>query len=220
MSDGLRLEYTPYFKTESTIKIGYNKEEPRGRTSLCSKIILVICVAALIFSIAMIVIGSMHAVPLHKSIYESGCPGEKMLPWYLVIGGLLTIALVLGRIILIQMLKKCQERRNEKEKSVGLKCCRLSFLSLYDILALACSAIWLIAGTKFLLGIYDKVNYEMHRPNEDTCSELVFRFSFYTIVVGWIILALFTIILICTRFCQCCCFLCCKPCRKDNPSHL
>jgi len=190
-------------------------------TSLCSKIMLGLSIAAIIFSIVMIVIGSLHAVPLHKPIYESGCPGEKMLPWYLVIGGLLTLSLVVARLILVQMLRKCKEKRRDRDQTVGPKCCRISFLTLYDFLAIIFSTIWLIAGTKFLLGIYDKVNYAMHRPNEDTCSELIFRFSFYTIIVGWCITVVATIILLCTRCCQCCCYVCCKNKRKDNsPSHI
>jgi hypothetical protein len=37
----------------------------------------------------------------------------------------------------------------------------------YDLLALTASLLWLIAGTKFVLGLYDRINYVMHRPNDD-----------------------------------------------------
>merc|ERR1712107_560104 len=163
------------------------------------------------------IIGSLHAVPLHRSIYDSGCPGEKMLPWYLIIGGILTISLVAGRFVVVAMVEKCRRKGDGEERGVGCNFCRISCQSLYDVIGLVCTSIWLIAGTKFLLGIYDKVNYASHRPNEDTCDEVLFKFSLYTIICGWIAVLICTVILICTRCCQCCCYLvCCKPCRKRS----
>jgi hypothetical protein len=40
-------------------------------------------------------------------------------------------------------------------------------LCSYDLLALTLTLLWLIAGTKFVLGLYDRINYVMHRPNND-----------------------------------------------------
>ena len=33
----------------------------------------------------------------------SGCPGEPMIPWYLVLGGCLTIVLVVARVLLLRV---------------------------------------------------------------------------------------------------------------------
>ncbi len=46
-----------------------------------------------------------------------------------------------------------------------LKC--FAFWCRYDLLALTLTLLWLIAGTKFVLGLYDRINYVMHRPNND-----------------------------------------------------
>ena len=43
----------------------------------------------------------------------------------------------------------------------------MTFLCRYDLLALTLTLLWLIAGTKFVLGLYDRINYVMHRPNND-----------------------------------------------------
>ncbi len=52
--------------------------------------------------------------------------------------------------------------------SQHLKCNEMiCLLCSYDLLALTATLLWLIAGTKFVLGLYDRINYVMHRPNND-----------------------------------------------------
>ncbi len=51
--------------------------------------------------------------------------------------------------------------------SVMTFCAVMTFLCRYDLLALTLTLLWLIAGTKFVLGLYDRINYVMHRPNND-----------------------------------------------------
>ena len=41
----------------------------------------------------------------NESVYLSGCPGQPIIPWYLVIGGILTIIFLVGRILLCRVSK-------------------------------------------------------------------------------------------------------------------
>ena len=76
------------------------------------KILLPLGLLAILVSIAMLVMGLLHAGPLDGEkgpdgvlrqnctvLEDCGCPGEPMIPWYLIVGGCLTIVLVLGRFI-------------------------------------------------------------------------------------------------------------------------
>jgi len=210
-STGVRTEFSPHYRTESTIRIGFKEHEPR-KASRCEQILNIFLVLALLFSIVLIVIGGLQAAPLDKPIYNSGCPGETMIPWYLIIGGIITIALVVGRIILSMMVRR---GRTEKWETC-CSFCKVSCITLYDVFALVVETMWLIAGTKFVLGLEDKVNYATHRPNEDTCERLVFNFALYIVILGWVAIVILTILLICTRFCQCCQLMCCRKKEKST----
>ena len=59
--------------------------------------------SALLVSVAMIVVGALYAAPITSPSEESGCRAEPMIPWYLIFGGCLTAALVLGRIIVYKV---------------------------------------------------------------------------------------------------------------------
>ena len=47
---------------------------------------------------------------------------------------------------------------------------KMAAMVRYDVFALVVETMWLIAGTKFVLGLEDKVNYATHRPNEDVSN--------------------------------------------------
>ncbi|XP_023341023.1 uncharacterized protein LOC111711029 isoform X2 [Eurytemora carolleeae] len=166
----VRHEFTPYYRSESNMKIGYTDTPADRRYKQCT---LVFCIMAILVSITMIIVGSIYAAPLRRPIYDSGCPGETMLPWYLVIAGIITIALVLIRILIIQCCDVCRGNDGRGWKEVGCTVCRVSFITLYDILAVAGTTLWLIAGTKFLLGLHDVVNFATHRPNQDILPMLL-----------------------------------------------
>merc|ERR1712106_274076 len=79
-----------------------------------------------------------------------GCPGEPMIPWYLILGGCVTIVLLVLRVL---MVRYCG--------------CRVVFITIYDILALVITTLWLIAGTKFVMSLHERKNYATHNPNQD-----------------------------------------------------
>ena len=75
-------------------------------------VLSVVGLLAIVVSLVMIVMGILHAAPIDGErgadgvvkqnctiIEDCGCPGEPMIPWYLIIAGCLTIILVLGRFI-------------------------------------------------------------------------------------------------------------------------
>jgi hypothetical protein len=48
----------------------------------------------------------LHTLSMLTKCPCSGCPGETMLPYYLIIGGILTICLVAGRVVTIMVSEK------------------------------------------------------------------------------------------------------------------
>jgi len=158
----------------------------RKRTNTCLSLS---SLGALLVSLVMIVMGALHAAPmdaerdsagvliLNCTLMEyCGCPGEPMIPWYLILGGCLTITLLVLRVVIIRC---CA--------------CKLVFLTIYDILALVMTILWLIAGTKFVMSLHERKNYATHNPNQDTCDWGLYWFSFVLLVCGWVSVILTTL---------------------------
>jgi len=198
----------PSYITETTWRIGYsdeadNYEEPSTKSKICSAFILVLNIICLLFSFIMIIIGSVYAAPLHHSLYNSGCPGEVMLPWFTIIGGIILFILAIIRLGLTMKGFPCKHK-NPDEMGLTCELCSISCVAIFDIVICCIALIWLIAGTKFFVQIFETVNYITDRPNEDTCDRVMFEFSYFCVVAGWIFLANYIFIMICCRFCECC----------------
>jgi len=159
--------------------------------------------------------GALHAAPmdaerdsagvliLNCTLMEyCGCPGEPMIPWYLILGGCLTITLLVLRVVIIRVSYlfifsyTC---------IISSQCCacKLVFLTIYDILALVMTILWLIAGTKFVMSLHERKNYATHNPNQDTCDWGLYWFSFVLLVCGWVSVILTTLYCTIARFCHC-----------------
>merc|ERR1712107_528431 len=82
--------------------------------------------------------------------------------------------------------------------SVGCWLGQITCITLYDIIALIITGLWLIAGTKFFISLYSRVNYSTHRPNQDTCD---FGLYWFSLVLIFIVLCIVFGIL--WRFCKC-----------------
>eukprot|EP00092_Neocalanus_flemingeri_P050344 GFUD01058163.1.p1 GENE.GFUD01058163.1~~GFUD01058163.1.p1 ORF type:complete len:216 (-),score=40.55 GFUD01058163.1:19-666(-) len=209
--DGLKEQFTPYYRTESEFQLEDDK-----RASTCLSLS---SLGALLVSLVMIVMGALHAAPADAgkdpagvlkqncSMLEyCGCPGEPMIPWYLILGGCLTLLLVVARILLLRFCTSCP---------VGG--CRLSCITLYDILALVMTTMWLIAGTKFVMALHERKNYSTHNPNQDTCDWGLYWFAFVLIICGWIFIFFATFCGLMCRFCKCFWnILNCRTCREDK----
>lgn len=164
--------------------------------------------------ISLITLFFLDTLYIHTTLQYTGCPGEPMLPWYLIIGGVLTIGLVLIRLLLTGVCRKCGREQGREGRSVACWLGQVTCISIYDILALFVTALWLIAGTKFFIGLYSRVNYATNRPNQDTCDFGLYWFSLTLIILGWIFIILCIIFGILWRFCKCFAgLLCCRPCK-------
>merc|ERR1711887_176657 len=193
-----------------------------------SMVVFVLGMLAILVSLAMIVMGLLHAAPIDSErgvdgvvmqnctiIEHCGCPGEPMIPWYLIVGGCLTIILVLGRFIWQLACAKCNTDR-EKGCRLACKACQFSCLTLYDILALTATTLCLITGTKFVLALHERKNYTTHNPNQDTCDWGLYWFTFILIIAGWVFIFFSVLCGLMCRFCSCLWnIICCKPCKED-----
>jgi len=220
--EGLRPEFTPYYRTPRKEALQLRGEEERAQGW---RVLFILLVVACIVGLAMIVVGALHAAPLNHPgeswernctvLEKCGCPGEPMLPWYMIIGGVFTIGLVLIRLLLTGICWRCGGGGPGREgRSVGCWLGQITCITLYDIIALIITGLWLIAGTKFFIGLYSRVNYSTHRPNQDTCDFGLYWFSLVLIILGWIFIVLCIVFGILWRFCKCfSSVICCQPCR-------
>jgi len=223
---GLKEQFTPYYRSDSH-QGRIMEERPYN-----PKMLLPLGLLAILVSIAMLVMGLLHAGPLDGEkgpdgvlrqnctvLEDCGCPGEPMIPWYLIVGGCLTIVLVLGRFIWQLACNRCSKEDGQRRKGCQLACsaCHFSCITLYDILALTATALWLITGTKFVLGLHERKNHDTHRPNQDTCDWGLYWFTFILIICGWAFVLLSVLCGLLCRFCKCFWnLLCCKPCKEKS----
>merc|ERR1711892_842688 len=226
---GLKEQFTPYYRSDSYKEVPTAMPESRSRTGLLSACGLV----AILVSLGMIVMGLLHAAPIGSKasgdgvtrqnctvIQDCGCPGEPMIPWYLIVGGCLTIILVLGRFIWQLACLRCNmDSDGVRDKGCKLAClaCQFSCLTLYDILALTATTLCLITGTKFVLALHERKNYSPHNPNQDTCDWGLYWFTFIIIIAGWCFIIFSVLCGLMCRFFSCFWNLvCCKPCKDDE----
>lgn len=215
---GLKEVFTPYYSSRSydghTIM---EVEEPRK----CGYFSIIFAVLALLVSVVMIVIGSLHAAPLphvktraglvknNCTVLEyCGCPGEPMLPWYLIFGGCITIGLLIGWILITLVSQKCAGTLGRK---TCCSICNFSCITLYFLLCLVLMASWLVGGTRWIVDLHQRKNYATHNPNQDTCDWFLYWFSLIMVTCGLGFVIFASISMLCHLFWN---ILCCRPCRK------
>jgi len=158
-------------------------------------LVCIFIILAIIFCLIMIIIGALHAdrsfsealqseeqrlqlntkIKNYLSSLRSGCPGQPIIPWYLIIAGTITIIFLVGRILICRL---CSHHDVVK--------CDLSYLLIYDVIMFLISIIWLSVGTHYTDDLFHRKNYATHNPNQDTCDFGLFWYSFAIIVLGWI----------------------------------
>jgi len=158
---GLKEQFTPFYRTQTDTE--FLDERSRKRANSC---FFLLAISALLVSLVMVVMGALHAAPINADrdiagvvmmnctvLEYCGCPGEPMIPWYLILGGCLTILLLCGRVLLI-------------------RCCANKSVTtlIYDLLALVVTSLWLVAGTKFVMALHERKNHTTHNPNQDVSS--------------------------------------------------
>jgi len=190
----------------------------------CGCFSLLFGVLLLLLSLVMIVVGSLHAAPLpaerniagvvvqNCTVLEyCGCPGEPMLPWFLIFGGCIIILLLTGWMIISLVCHRCNKKSRDKKCSLACVACRFSCLTFYFLCSLLVSSLWLVAGTKWLLELHQRKNHATHNPNQDTCDWFLYWFTLILVVSGWISIILALVF----RFCQCIWnIICCNICKE------
>merc|ERR1712110_194646 len=180
-TSNLRKPFTPYFQTKQ-----YDEESRQVNfASKTTWLIILLIFLTVIFCLTLIIVGSLHAdrdfadslnpgvIHTNCSIIElCGCPGQPVIPWYLIISGLTTIIFLLARILI------CRCCRGKK--------CDFSYLVIYDLVMFLITTVTLSVGTHFITELSDRINYATHRPNTDTCDFTLFWFSYTVMILGWI----------------------------------
>jgi len=191
-SNSLKKSFSPYFKTVE-IEDGSRKIDLKDKSTVMN---LVVILLGIIFGIIMIIMGSLHADRsfsdslksgvIHTScslVDRCGCPGQPIIPWYLVIGGILTILFLVGRILLC---RACTQGPGQLES----RTCDVSYQAIYDVIALVITVTWTAVGTHFIADLFLRKNYNTKKPNQDTCDFDLYWFSFAVILLGWVAVCL------------------------------
>ncbi|XP_075265789.1 transmembrane protein 272-like isoform X3 [Convolutriloba macropyga] len=144
--------------------------------SIATTIILALFLA---FPIAMIVIGALKL---------DDCPAEEFIPkWLLIMGcfGLLKNLMSLGQ----QVFNKAKDNNDKNASKNPIEC-------ILDLFLFA----WFIAGSVWVYRTYSDVSYNKTTGGEDYCDELLYKFSFWSLTISYILMGL---------SCVCCVCLCC-----------
>lgn len=183
-------------------------------------------VFVLSLSIAMIIIGCLNvdlkniecddANVSECEVQSDTCKIEPKIPFFLLVAGILFIALFVIRVILQRCCKSCCGGDTTDNKL----CATCGFLSniacitIYDVIALTLVVIWLIVGSNWIFPNWDAV-YDQN--DGEQCAAYLYYFSFAAVIISWIGVAL---TILCGLLCTVCsCFwgiLCCKPCRDAD----
>jgi len=149
----------------------------------------------------------------------STCRVETRIPFYLVVAGIINIVLIILRLIFQKCCRKCGEPGEDSKMCNSLNfLCKFSCITLYDLLALAIIIIWLVVGSVWTFNAYDKVNYNSG-PNY--CPAYLYRFTFWTAVLGWIFVTIAFVFGLLAKFCTCFwSILCCRPCKQAEANQV
>jgi len=174
-------------------------------------------------SIAMIVIGCLNVnlgeIDVSANIKDSKvssdtCRIEPKIPFFLIVAGILNIALLILRAIFQRCCRKCCDGNG------GDACATCGFLancaciSIYDTIALTLIVIWLVIGSYWIFPHWDEISND---TNERKCRAYLYWFSVTVTIISWISVV-FTVLcgILCT-FCECFwSLLCCKPCQDGG----
>merc|ERR1712244_8112 len=183
-------------------------------------------IAAILVSLACIVIGAInidfgHSNLDQQDISSSTCKAEPMIPFYLLVAGLLNIIIIVLRLIFQRCWRKCGEPGEDNKLCNSLNfLCRLSCITIYDLLALAIVVIWLVIGSVWTFNIFDTVNLD-NNGSPSYCQAFLYRFTYSTAILGWIFVAMALVFGVLAKFCTCFWnIICCKPCKEAEANQV
>jgi hypothetical protein len=176
-------------------------------------------------SVAMIIIGCINvdldditvsANVKDSSVRSDTCSIEPKIPFFLIVAGILNIALWILRIIFQRCCKKCCDGDNSENAA----CATCGFLAncacitFYDAIALTLIIIWLVIGSYWMFPHWDGIKDD---TNEAKCVAYLYWFSVVVVILSWISVVFGVLCGILAKFCECFwSILCCKPCRQGD----
>lgn len=143
----------------------------------------------------------LHVLP--GSVYVHNCDGERFIPIWLIVFGVISLLQTL--INIVKRCFKCIKRSQSDDDSENgngdhsVRCgsCLESFLSFFLF-------VWIIAGSAWVFGFFDNyvdLDCRHNVDHPDCCHPVPFLFSFITLIVMYV----FSFLALC---CCCCCFMC------------
>lgn len=180
-------------------------------------------IAAILVSLACIAVGGLNIDVSESNFSEqdvsSTCKVETRIPFYLVVAGILNIIIIVLRLIFQRCCRKCGEPGEDNKMCNSLNfLCRFSCITVYDLLALAIIIIWLVVGTTWTFSVYDEVTYT---KGPKYCPGYLYRFTFWTVIMGWIFVVIAFVFGLLAKFCTCFwSLICCKPCKQAEANQV
>jgi len=178
-------------------------------------------IAAILMSLACIVIGAINIDFSASQDFASTCKAEPKIPFYLLVAGVLNIIIIVLRLIFQRCCRKCGEPGEDNKVCNSLNfLCRFSCITFFDLLALAIVVIWLVIGSAMTFGVFDTVNLDME-GSAKYCPAFLYRFTYSTAILGWIFVAMALIFGLLAKFCSCFWnIICCKPCKEAEANQV
>jgi len=172
-------------KDEESQPVSGMKEENEKKSYACDAgailLSFTILIGAFAIPIAMIVIGTGGL---------NGCPAEKMIPIYLVVGGI-TCLLILPLTIIMKLFQSCVNK--DGPMGILFKC--------YDGLFMNCLAVfflaWFICGNVWVYRTSDVEFTNTASPLY--CDELTYKFAYWVIIATYVCSVLSCILTACIR---------------------
>jgi len=133
------------------------------------------------------------------------CPGEPMVPVYLLVAGstslaLLVVRLIVSHVLMPQLVNHHADISAKPGSPEDFPLVRFLVhgLKVFDTLASIFSTCWLIAGSAYVYGA--EIVYESE--SEVFCNKSTYIFAYVVITIGYVSLVLSLIAAICTCLCS------------------
>merc|ERR1711997_547283 len=149
-----------------------------------------------------------------SDVTSATCPLQPHIPFYLLVAGILNIALLVLRIIFQRCCKQCcgGDATDSKFCATCGFLANFACINIFDMIALTLIIIWLVIGTVWVFKAWDKVDTDGAGKN---CEGYLYYFSAASAIITWIAVACAIVCGLLSKVCSCIwSILCCKPCRK------
>ena len=178
---------------------------------------------AILVSLTCIIVGAMNidfSEEISAQNVASTCSIETRIPFYLIIAGVINIVLIVLRLVFQRCCRNCGQGEDSKFCSSLGFLASFSCITIYDLLALAATLVWLCVGSAWIFSAYDDVDYN-NTSSANYCPEFLYRFSFWICIMGWIFVTLAFVFGLLAKFCTCFYnILCCKPCKAAEANQV